>query len=74
MIRMCGIVGRIYFKKNALDKKSELPLIKNSLERLHHRGPDDSGYIIDSQVWLGATRLSIIDLSPAGRQPFQNEN
>jgi len=43
---------------------------------LRHRGPDDSGSYIDSQsdVGLGHTRLSIIDLSSKGRQPMSNPN
>jgi asparagine synthase (glutamine-hydrolysing) len=41
---------------------------------LSHRGPDDSGYFVDpsGRVGLGHRRLSIIDLSPAGRQPMSN--
>ncbi len=39
-----------------------------------HRGPDDSGawYDAEAEVGLGHRRLSIIDLSPAGRQPMSN--
>jgi asparagine synthase (glutamine-hydrolysing) len=41
-----------------------------------HRGPDDAGsYISDDQrVGLGNRRLSIVDLSPAGRNPMSNED
>jgi len=39
-----------------------------------HRGPDDSGYYLaddhDRQIGLAHRRLSIIDLSPRGRQPM----
>ena len=38
-----------------------------------HRGPDDTGYFIDSKVSLGMKRLSIIDLQ-SGHQPQHNEN
>jgi asparagine synthase (glutamine-hydrolysing) len=43
---------------------------------LRHRGPDDSGMWIspDGRVGLGHTRLSIIDLTQAGRQPMTNES
>src|ERR1700676_4677097 len=37
-----------------------------------HRGPDAEGCHIDSSAFVGLAhnRLSIIDLSPAGRQPM----
>lgn len=43
-------------------------------EEINHRGPDDSGVFVDSHVSLGCVRLSIIDLSAAGRQPMANED
>jgi asparagine synthase (glutamine-hydrolysing) len=47
------------------------------LESLHHRGPDDRGAyshrVADTAIFLGHTRLSILDLSAAGRQPLSNE-
>jgi asparagine synthase (glutamine-hydrolysing) len=38
----------------------------------HHRGPDDRGVLVDAAagIALGHNRLSIIDLSAAGRQPM----
>ena len=39
-----------------------------------HRGPDDHGLHIDGPIGLAHRRLSIIDLSPAGRQPMCNED
>ena len=43
---------------------------------LRHRGPDDQGAWLDpaGAVGLAHRRLSIIDLSPAGRQPLANED
>jgi asparagine synthase (glutamine-hydrolysing) len=38
-----------------------------------HRGPDDSGTLIDGGLALGMRRLSIIDLS-GGHQPIANED
>lgn len=41
---------------------------------LIHRGPDEHGIWSTSQATLVHTRLSIIDLSPAGAQPLSNED
>lgn len=43
-------------------------------DAIRHRGPDDSGLWDDPLCSLGHARLSIIDLSPAGRQPMANED
>lgn len=40
------------------------------LSRIRHRGPDDEGVYHSGSVGLGHVRLSIIDLSSAGHQPF----
>lgn len=42
--------------------------------RLVHRGPDDAGTWVDPQagIALGHSRLSIVDLSPAGHQPMSS--
>jgi asparagine synthase (glutamine-hydrolysing) len=41
---------------------------------LNHRGPDDRGSFVSAktQFALAHTRLSILDLSPAGRQPMSS--
>ena len=39
-------------------------------ERLVHRGPDDAGLHVADSVGLGARRLAVIDLTPAGHQPM----
>ena len=37
---------------------------------LRHRGPDDEGLLLDGPCGLAHRRLSILDLSSAGRQPM----
>ena len=39
---------------------------------IQHRGPDSQGVHVEPGVGLGHARLSIIDLSPSGRQPMPN--
>src|SRR5437016_7522592 len=41
-----------------------------AMAQLHHRGPDDRGSYECDGLLLGHRRLSILDLSPAGRQPM----
>ena len=62
---MCGIAGVI---GNKVEKKS----VERMISALAHRGPDGSGLWEEPNggVILGHTRLSIIDLSPAGYQPM----
>ncbi len=59
---MCGIVGLI--SKNTAD---DLAL---SLNKVSHRGPDDSGLFVYENLGLGHRRLSILDLSENGHQPM----
>ncbi|MFC2122472.1 asparagine synthase (glutamine-hydrolyzing) [Bacteroidota bacterium] len=63
---MCGIAGIV-------GQGSE-GLIKDMCDTMAHRGPDDWGYYIKDNVFLGHRRLSVIDLSSKGRQPLQNED
>jgi len=67
---MCGITGIIYKDKT---RKVDRKVLKSANDRLTHRGPDDSGLLIDSHVGLAMRRLSIIDVA-GGRQPISNEN
>ncbi|KAL6915119.1 hypothetical protein FSST1_012879 [Fusarium sambucinum] len=49
--------------------------LERSLDLIAHRGPDARGrwFSDDNHVGLGHVRLSIIDLSPSGNQPFHDE-
>lgn len=63
---MCGIVGYVG------DASAARGAIDRACHALRHRGPDDAGVWLDERagVVLGHTRLAILDLSPAGRQPM----
>ena len=63
---MCGICGIINFNQAKIEESS----IRQMMEIMKHRGPDDEGVFIEENVGLGFVRLSIIDLSPAGHQPM----
>jgi asparagine synthase (glutamine-hydrolysing) len=67
---MCGISGFIDF-----NEKSSEHVLHAMTNKLSHRGPDGNGYfyqlINDAQIGLGHRRLSIIDLSEAGKQPME---
>lgn len=49
-------------------------VVRKMTAQLSHRGPDAFGHWFDRHVALGHTRLSVIDLSPAGSQPMGNED
>ncbi len=77
---MCGIAGLVLHKPGALNWASQ------ALKGLHHRGPDDQGWLVldggtqKGQHWTEASgpvlllhrRLSILDLSPLGWQPMSS--
>lgn len=60
---MCGIAG--YLAKRPHSFK-----LAEAVGCLHHRGPDQQGIWERDGAGLGHARLSIIDLSDAGRQPM----
>lgn len=68
---MCGILGVV--------SRDGAPADLDRLTRLlHHRGPDGWGTEMlrcgNATVALGHTRLSILDLSPAGHQPMRSRD
>ncbi|MDQ3698837.1 MAG: asparagine synthase (glutamine-hydrolyzing) [Gemmatimonadota bacterium] len=68
---MCGIAGIL--SSAALEAGANSRAIDSMIELLGHRGPDARGRWCEGEVQLGHTRLSIIDLSDAGRQPLADE-
>ena len=67
---MCGINGILHLSNTIIDENQLLKM----RDVLEHRGPDSAGFFIDKNIGLGHRRLSIIDTSSAGHQPFHSEN
>jgi len=67
---MCGIAG-IW---NLNNKELDYSVLKEFTDSIKHRGPDGSGYNLmnDNTLGFGHRRLSILDLSEAGKQPMFN--
>ncbi len=68
---MCGIVGVVNLD-GAPFRDAEL--LARMTRCLTHRGPDDEGTYQAGPVGFGQRRLSILDLSPAGRQPMKSSD
>ncbi len=64
---MCGIAG--FF--NARVDQGQIDAV---MGKLHHRGPDNQSFYTRDDVGLIHTRLSIIELSELGSQPYKFEN
>lgn len=62
---MCGIAGFNFEDREKAEK---------CLLLLNHRGPEQNGVFHDEKMTLCHTRLSILDLSEAGRQPMESED
>ena len=64
---MCGLAG--IFEAH-VDRSMLSCMVASQV----HRGPDGHGFYLDPSgcAALGHNRLSIIDLSPAGRQPMSS--
>lgn len=67
---MCGINGIFHLHQKPVEE-NQLVKMRDSLL---HRGPDDGGIFVDQNLGLGHRRLSIIDTSSTGHQPFISEN
>ncbi len=65
---MCGFVGF----SGKIEKRQEI--LNKMMDRIIHRGPDMADDYIDDDVALGFRRLSILDLSEAGKQPMSSED
>lgn len=67
---MCGITGILQTPRAS--RSADLAAIGQMTERLRHRGPDAGGSWCDRHAGIafGHRRLSIVDLTEAGRQPM----
>jgi asparagine synthase (glutamine-hydrolysing) len=66
---MCGISGYI----PRFGKRVDQAGLEHMTGLIAHRGPDDQGIFNDGRVGFGHRRLSILDLSPDGHQPMQDQ-
>ncbi len=68
---MCGIAGIFHFSQDPISEES----INRLTDAVAHRGPDGRGtWLLATQtVALGQRRLSILDLSDAGKQPMPDQ-
>ncbi len=70
---MCGLTGFSDFTK-----RSSAAILQSMTDVIAYRGPDDQGQFVkefqNTQVGFGHRRLSILDLSPLGHQPYQHNN
>ena len=70
---MCGFAGIIKLK--GLERSQYLENKMSAAQaNLHSRGPNQKGKYVDSTSYLVHTRLSIIDISDAGKQPMEKYN
>ena len=68
---MCGINGILHLQSQ---RKVDERILTQMRDAIEHRGPDDKGIFIDQNLGLGHRRLSILDVSTAGHQPFLSED
>lgn len=68
---MCGFSGFFNVRSSSTFLADT---IEQMTRRIVHRGPDDGGAWYDEELGLalGHRRLSVLDLSPAGRQPMHS--
>ena len=63
---MCGIAGMA-------GQRPDPAVLEQMAAAIFHRGPDESGFLVDDQAGFAFRRLSIIDVA-GGNQPIFNED
>lgn len=74
---MCGIAGAVALWNSASWGRDQIiATVSEMTGAIAHRGPDDHGVWMEQQgqIALGHRRLSIVDLSPRGKQPMHYGN
>ena len=71
---MCGIIGVISKKTNPDFHSEFIEPLGQALNHMEYRGPDNKGIWSENGICFGHRRLSIIDLSADGNQPFQSSD
>ncbi|NLI11044.1 MAG: asparagine synthase (glutamine-hydrolyzing) [Peptococcaceae bacterium] len=71
---MCGLTGFYSATRQTAPEELQATVIR-MVNTLIHRGPDDGGAWVEEEagIAMGHRRLSIVDLSPEGRQPMHSE-
>ena len=63
---MCGIWGILSLEEIKIKHET----LFNKFMKIKHRGPDKTTFLSDKNYMIGFHRLSIMDKSPKGDQPF----
>jgi asparagine synthase (glutamine-hydrolysing) len=64
---MCGLAFAYDLERNGESR------VQSSVSALRHRGPDESGVLVNKNACLGHVRLSIVDLS-GSQQPMRSRD
>lgn len=67
---MCGITGIF----NVDERPVSVNVLRKMTNKVRHRGPDGEGFWTNSYIGFGHRRLAVIDLTPLGHQPMQNDD
>src|SRR5437870_4830106 len=69
---MCGFIG--WFQARGHVEAERRRQLTGVLRLIAHRGPDDAMEAAGGDWWMGVRRLSVLDLTTAGRQPMRFAN
>ena len=72
---MCGLTGFWDFSARS-NKEQLVESVNRMIAKINHRGPDDTNIWVDQKnnIAIGHCRLSIIDLTAAGKQPMESSS